>query len=83
MVQKDEVVKNVFNTIPLAFKCKQEKAGQLSQQQIEQFFDKGWVVVPNLIEVCFALLLFFIYYIIIISFVLYILMLVNASKLFV
>lgn len=51
MVQKDEVVKNVFNTIP-SFKSKQEKVGQLSQQQIEQFFDKGWVVIPDVIEVC-------------------------------
>ena len=55
--EEEKFVKNVFNTIPSSFKAESEdeKAGQLSKQQIEQFFDKGWIVIPNLIEVYFII----------------------------
>ena len=54
--EEEKFVKNVFNTIP-SFKAEteDEKPGQLSKQQIEQFFDKGWIVIPNLIEVYFII----------------------------
>ena len=45
---------NAFTTQP-AFKGKCKKPGQLTDEQIKQFFDKGWLMVPDLIEVTYSL----------------------------
>ena len=41
---------NAFNTAPQQNKDQPLKPGQLSEEQIRHFFDKGWLMVPNLIE---------------------------------
>lgn len=46
--ESDEVYPEVFNTLP---KLKDEKkTGQLSNDELEQFFDKGWIVVDNFFQ---------------------------------
>ena len=55
MVLNDQTTStaNAFTTQP-AFKGKSKKPGQLTDEQIKQFFDKGWVMVPDLIEVTYS-----------------------------